>query len=68
MKKEGTMTSHIDIKSYERRIMATERAAAQQLKTHDYSALLVTTARLMELRGGLNEAWYQIEKRGEGDE
>jgi len=68
MKKEGTMTSHIDIKSYERRIMATERSAAQQLKAHDYSALLVTTARLMELRGGLNEAWYQIEKRGEGDE
>jgi hypothetical protein len=61
---------YMDIKSYERRIMATESAAAQQLKTHDYDGLLVTVARLIELRGGLDEAWYQIERaeRGEGDE
>jgi hypothetical protein len=56
------MANHMDIKSYECRIMATERAAAQQLKTHDYNGLLATVARLIELRGGMDEAWYQIER------
>lgn len=56
------MANHMDIKSYELRIMATERTAAQQLRTHDYNGLLATVARLMELRGGMDEAWYQIER------
>jgi hypothetical protein len=60
----------MDIKSYECRIMVMEREAAQQLKTRDYDGLLATVARLIELRGGMDEAWYQIERaeRGECDE
>ncbi len=64
------MANHMDIKSYEHRIRATERLAARQLATHDYSSLVVTVAELVRLSGGMDEAWYQIERaeRGEGDE
>lgn len=50
-----------DIRSYEHRIEAHEKLAAEKLADHDYRGLLLSAAELLALQAGLNEAEYQTE-------
>jgi hypothetical protein len=57
------MATQIDVKSYERRIAEEEEYAAGYLRNGNYTKLLASAGKLIELSGGLKEAQYQLEQQ-----